>query len=52
MPAASATLLRIAILRRGEVIAMGTMAQLRAAAADPNSALEDIFLQLTEEGRT
>ncbi len=42
---------RIAILRRGEIIAMGTMDELRSRSAAEQAALEDIFLQLTEEAR-
>lgn len=39
---------RIAILRRGEIVAMGTMQELRARAEREDSDLESIFLQLTE----
>ncbi len=39
---------RIGIIHRGQLIALGTMPELRAR-ADRQSNLEDIFLQLTEE---
>jgi ABC-2 type transport system ATP-binding protein len=40
---------RIGIIHKGELIAMGTLGELRARATRQHS-LEDIFLQLTEEG--
>jgi ABC-2 type transport system ATP-binding protein len=40
---------RIAIIHRGKLVAMGTMNELREAAQQHGSRLEDIFLQLTEE---
>ncbi len=39
---------RIAILRKGKIIAMGAMEQLRAQAKASNNDLESIFLELTE----
>lgn len=45
---AEATADRIGIIRRGKLIAMGTLAELRAQAQHEQS-LEEIFLQLTEE---
>jgi len=45
---AEATADRIGIIRRGKLIAMGTLAELRAQARREHS-LEEIFLQLTEE---
>lgn len=45
---AEATADRIGIIRRGQLIAMGTLAELRAQAQREQS-LEEIFLQLTEE---
>lgn len=45
---AEATADRIGIIRRGKLIAMGTLAELRAQAQREHS-LEEIFLQLTEE---
>jgi ABC-2 type transport system ATP-binding protein len=38
---------RIAIIHRGRIIATGTNAELKAAAGQPGSALEDVFLSLT-----
>jgi len=40
---------RIGIIHRGELIAVGTLDELRAQAREEHS-LEEIFLQLTEEG--
>lgn len=40
---------RIAILYKGQIAALGTMAELRDRANRPGSRLEDIFLRLTEE---
>jgi len=40
---------RIGIIHRGQLIAAGTMAELRAQ-ADRQQSLEEIFLRLTEEG--
>jgi len=40
---------RIAIIHRGKLVAMGTMHELREAAQQHGSRLEDIFLQLTAE---
>jgi ABC-2 type transport system ATP-binding protein len=40
---------RIAILHRGNIAALGTMAELRERAKAPGSRLEDIFLRLTDE---
>ncbi len=38
---------RIAIIHRGRIIATGTNSELKAAAGQPGSALEDVFLSLT-----
>jgi ABC-2 type transport system ATP-binding protein len=38
---------RFAIIHRGDVIAIGTMPELRAAAASGEGSLEDVFLELT-----
>lgn len=44
---------RIAIIRTGEIIALGTMEELREKAGTPEgNHLEDIFLKLTEEDDT
>jgi ABC-2 type transport system ATP-binding protein len=43
---------RIAILHGGRIRAMGTMPELRAAAAAGTAGLEDVFLKLTEEQAT
>lgn len=40
---------RIAILSRGKIVALGTMEELRAAAEQPGSSLEQIFIRLTTE---
>ena len=40
---------RIAILKRGRVIASGTTTELKEAAGRPGSPLEDVFLELTYE---
>lgn len=40
---------RIAIIRSGEIAAMGSMEELRKKASMPNNHLEDIFLKITEE---
>lgn len=40
---------RLAILRKGRIVAMGDMASLRDKAGQPGSDLEQIFLQLIEE---
>ncbi|MCK5377913.1 MAG: ABC transporter ATP-binding protein [Acidobacteria bacterium] len=40
---------RIAIIHHGKIVALGTMDELRIEADRPGSALEDIFLALTEE---
>ncbi|MBK5259272.1 MAG: ABC transporter ATP-binding protein [Thermoanaerobaculia bacterium] len=40
---------RIAILKRGRIIASGTTLELKEAAGSPGSALEDVFLELTYE---
>ncbi len=42
---------RIAILRKGAIVTIGTMDELKAQAEDADSGLESIFLQLTEEAR-
>lgn len=41
---------RIAIIHRGRIIATGTTEEIKAAAGQPGSALEDIFLELTYDG--
>ncbi|MBM3496321.1 MAG: hypothetical protein FJX72_18665 [Armatimonadetes bacterium] len=41
---------RFGIINKGRLIASGTMAELRGAAASESSSLEDIFLQLTDTG--
>ncbi|MFZ2492210.1 MAG: ABC transporter ATP-binding protein [Thermoanaerobaculia bacterium] len=41
---------RIAIIHRGRIIASGTTEEIKAAAGQPGSALEDIFLELTYDG--
>jgi ABC-2 type transport system ATP-binding protein len=38
---------RVAIMNRGRVVAMGTLAELRAGAGAADATLEDLFLQLT-----
>jgi ABC-2 type transport system ATP-binding protein len=38
---------RIAIIHRGRIVASGTTAELKAAAGQPGSPLEDVFLELT-----
>lgn len=48
---AEATCDRIGILQEGRIAAIGSMAELRAHATDPDSNLESIFLQLTEEAK-
>ena len=40
---------RIAILRRGRVVASGTAEEIKRAAGTPGSALEDVFLEMTSE---
>ena len=40
---------RIGIIHRGSLIALGTMAELRASAGERDSRLEDVFFRLTEE---
>lgn len=40
---------RIAILNRGRIAALGTMDELRTAAEQPGSSLEQIFLRLTQQ---
>src|SRR5207247_9962314 len=41
---------RIAVVHRGRIAAMGTLAELRSAArTGADSTLEDVFLRLTEE---
>jgi ABC-2 type transport system ATP-binding protein len=47
MAVAEAVCDRIAIIHRGKIIARGTTTELKAAAGQPGSALEDIFLELT-----
>jgi|SRR5271157_1129298 len=47
---AQAMCTRIAIMYNGKLLALGTMDQLRTAAAMPGSGLEDIFLKLTGTG--
>jgi len=39
----------IAILHRGRIVASGSSDEIKSAAGQPGSALEDVFLQLTEE---
>jgi ABC-2 type transport system ATP-binding protein len=41
---------RIAIMYQGNILALGTMDELRDRASLPNSDLEDIFLKLTGTG--
>ena len=41
---------RIAIMYQGNILALGTMEELRGRASLPNSGLEDIFLKLTGTG--
>jgi ABC-2 type transport system ATP-binding protein len=41
---------RIAIMYQGNILALGTMEELRSRASMPNSGLEDIFLRLTGTG--
>jgi ABC-2 type transport system ATP-binding protein len=41
---------RIAIMYQGNILALGTMNELRSRASMPNSGLEDIFLKLTGTG--
>jgi len=41
---------RIAIMYQGNILALGTMNELRSRASMPNSGLEDIFLRLTGTG--
>jgi ABC-2 type transport system ATP-binding protein len=41
---------RIAIMYQGNILALGTMEELRSRASMPNSGLEDIFLKLTGTG--
>jgi ABC-2 type transport system ATP-binding protein len=43
---------RIAILSRGRIVASGTTSELKAAAGQPGSPLEDVFLELTFEGQS
>jgi ABC-2 type transport system ATP-binding protein len=38
---------RIAIIRRGDIVAQGTMAELRAQTATGDASLEEMFLKLT-----
>jgi ABC-2 type transport system ATP-binding protein len=40
---------RIAIIHRGEIVALGNMEELRRQADQPGSHLEEVFLRLTEE---
>lgn len=40
---------RIAILRRGRVVASGTADEIKRAAGTPGSPLEDVFLEMTSE---
>ena len=40
---------RIAIIRSGEIAAIGTLEELQTKASMPNNNLEDIFLKITEE---
>ncbi len=49
MSIAEAVCDRVAILHRGRVAAIGTIAELKDAAGSPGSPLEDIFLELTYE---
>ncbi len=51
MTVAEAVCDRIAIIHRGRIIVQGTTAELKAAAGQPGSPLEDVFLELTyDEG--
>lgn len=43
---------RIAIIHRGRIVATGTTESLKAAAGQPGSALEDVFLSLTYDDAT
>jgi ABC-2 type transport system ATP-binding protein len=47
MSIAEAVCDRVAILHRGQIAAIGTVAELKEAAGRPGSPLEDIFLELT-----
>jgi ABC-2 type transport system ATP-binding protein len=38
---------RLAIINRGSIIALGTLAEIRSSAGAQNQALEEIFLQIT-----
>jgi ABC-2 type transport system ATP-binding protein len=40
---------RVAILRRGKLVALGTLAELRAASGDGRASLEEIFTHYTED---
>ncbi len=40
---------RIAIIRQGEIVALGSMSELKTQAKMPDNNLEDIFLKITEE---
>ena len=40
---------RIAIMKKGQIIAMGSMDELRDTVSDKNATLEDIFIKLTGE---
>lgn len=47
MSIAEAVCDRVAILHRGQIVAIGTVGELKEAAGRPGSLLEDIFLELT-----
>ncbi len=38
---------RIAIMNEGNIIAIGTAAELRASVGNPSASLEQVFLELT-----
>ena len=51
MSIAEAVCDQIAILHRGRIVARGSADEIKRAAGNPGSQLEDVFLQLTEEDR-
>ena len=51
MEVAEAVADRVLVMRRGRIVAAGTMAELRRAVGRDDADLEAIFLQLTEEAR-
>jgi ABC-2 type transport system ATP-binding protein len=42
---------RVGIIHRGELVATGTLAELRER-VDENASLEEVFLKVTDEGAT